>query len=283
MCISTVAAGYGLFVRTASLVAAVDAYKPLQGPLAFFKLLSLRQRKNTLRFTSCLTCAFSRVPGEIWAIVREEVIATEVDAAAEKLFKETVLLAGHGNTSLASGTFEERWATAINDACLGCGLEAIYAWQDVFSGKRLKTAQRLLQSYGLSLPSDNMVRPAHEFPDERVAPSDFLSASFVTLRLSRMYGNTPSRVISAEVSPEELGEPASDAVMDVAFDLPANPERRFSRFIRDYGIEVVRVTEDEVSAEGGVKGGEPREISSSQLCDEELVWRVFATSEWAPF
>ncbi len=71
---------YGLTVRGCDLVAATRAHAQVKPALQSLGLISLRQRRGTLRMTEHCTGALERVPWEVWQMVRSEVIK---DAVAE--------------------------------------------------------------------------------------------------------------------------------------------------------------------------------------------------------
>ncbi|GAA5829044.1 hypothetical protein JCM11251_004106 [Rhodosporidiobolus azoricus] len=262
MCSSVNALGYGLFVRTASLVSAVDTYHALKGPLAFFKLFSLRRRKNVLEFDPFLTFALPCVPGEVWEMIRLQVIASEVEQAQEALLSDIFLGASHAEPYEPHDTFVERWNKAVEAACPACGGGAFINWEFVFNEQRIKRAGKLLRSYGLQLPSRLMLTPRNHNPDERWKRDNFHSASFVCLNQSRLYYNTAQRSIGGDAGFDDYQD--GDALVDLSFDLPSDADRRFKRFLRDYQIEVVNVKVDQVGESGVLRPADKRDLPSAQ-------------------
>ncbi|GAA5905130.1 hypothetical protein JCM6882_000388 [Rhodosporidiobolus microsporus] len=89
MCYSHATIFYGLFVRSRDLCAASDAWPRLKPAFLGIDLILLRRSKGTLE-TEEGGARLSEVPGEVWAIVKRELIDVELAQAAQEMAAVTL-------------------------------------------------------------------------------------------------------------------------------------------------------------------------------------------------
>lgn len=137
MCRSIAALGYGLFVRTASLLAAADAHTKVEPTRRFVELVKLRRERGTLQAEGG---GVERLPSEVWGMVLQEVIDVEVDEAMRCLMKKHLFPSCEGvidgPTNFKAFELEysdPTWVEAVENAavrsCATCLTEGFDGWR----------------------------------------------------------------------------------------------------------------------------------------------------------
>lgn len=292
MCRSIAALGYGLFVRTASLLAAADAHNKVESTRRFIELVKLRRKRGTLEAEGGGGWAVTKLPSEVWEMVLQEAVDVEVDEAMHRLLRRYLFRQCRGNELNRLRQLEARgqpltWLVAYEDAqkngCDECLFETASRWTDAtdnienaVSHKRslqasscllttshLQLVQNLLAFFSLSL-STGIPTPCPFYNYD-----DFLCSSFIALPTSH---DSIAQALGGAYGPPE-GD--ADHVLDVSFQLPADADARFKRFVRTYKLEVVAV--EDRGAEQVKEGGGHKEKAKER--GGQASWRLYCTVE----
>ncbi|GAA6034959.1 hypothetical protein JCM8097_002114 [Rhodosporidiobolus ruineniae] len=74
---------YGLFVQTLPLILAAQAWPQLKQPLKALDWISQRRTNGTLETTTSQVGTIKRVPGEVWDMIKRELVGDELAQAQE--------------------------------------------------------------------------------------------------------------------------------------------------------------------------------------------------------
>ncbi|GAA5879353.1 hypothetical protein JCM16303_003173 [Sporobolomyces ruberrimus] len=248
MCIPRATIAYGLTIRSASLVFAVDAWSRLEKTFPFFDLILLRRRSRNLEaFGSVNQGAVMRVPQEIWEdirfwLVRQEVADSE-DAILRHIVCDTPRFWAARPPSVERMSWSERH---VNLDCYLC-FEAYCEWLRDHLANWDKTfvaaSELFLLHFGLALGCQTPIPTLHMFEEENT-----LALVTVRNRLERGESNSPA-IVTAKCGGDS--EPDEHTIVDVSFELPSNVDQRFKHLVRLFNLEVVDSSIDTISSVPG--------------------------------
>ncbi|BGP05317.1 hypothetical protein JCM10049v2_001122 [Rhodotorula toruloides] len=227
MCRAVTCLSYCIAVTTKSLLFAADAQSTLEPTLRFLDLVSLRIRRGTLHIDgegAASTSAMSRVPAEVWDVVRYELIDIDMRRAGQRLAKGWLC---DSCIDFVPGS-QLVWDNSrpACDAC--CDLKADFAGINGY--KRASLIQRvLLHPLGFCLPTPYPVRvnTSHDI-SEPPLKTDSRTATFIAIKAA-------------------LGDRDEQQVLDVSPQVPNDATRRFEMLVTRYHLQPVQVTDGTIS------------------------------------
>ncbi|GAA5883049.1 hypothetical protein JCM16303_006809 [Sporobolomyces ruberrimus] len=244
MCTSKATVVYGLAVRSTSLYFAVDAWSRLKKTLPFFDLVSLRRRSGTLKTSvPSRRVAVTKVPDEIWREIEFWLVREEVAVAEDKLvsnLRGEISDDDEEDLAYFSEDYFARkrmtWDSFESSERSGMVEGAYQEWiiQDAISS--------LVSQFGLTLGSRNPI-VTEDFYDPQAlalvtAPSHFVK------------GNSPQTFVGTDREGDQGS--IENTIVNISVDLPTRINRRFTRLVRLFRLEVVDAAINEIS--GGPKG-----------------------------
>ena len=110
---------YGVYIETAYLCFASDAYQAEKDSLLAIDLIRLRRRKDALSTTTA-NKSITKVPGEVWEMIKLQIISDGMDESEESEIDQFFHLADSANEAEESDD----------------ELDQIYNWSTIISNER---------------------------------------------------------------------------------------------------------------------------------------------------
>ncbi|GAA5885135.1 hypothetical protein JCM6882_007245 [Rhodosporidiobolus microsporus] len=205
MCRSIAAIGYGLFVRTASLLAAADAHAEVEPVRRFVELVKLRRARGTLRAgEEGEGTAVLRLPSELWEMILQEAIDEEVVDATKRLAANVLRSPCLVNTEVKEQMpykWPAQWDAAVqeatHDACSECADLLLEQWEMALCEREVHSGSAQLAplvDFSTEMTSDIVTDVSFEAPPD---------ADARLKRLVRAYGLTLTSQTSGKKTAEE--------------------------------------------------------------------------------
>ncbi|GAA5877997.1 hypothetical protein JCM16303_002810 [Sporobolomyces ruberrimus] len=236
MCASKVAVVYGLTVRSASLLFAADAWTRLAPLFAFFDLVLLRVRSDTLK---CVDQgggdAVSQWPKEVWQEIRLWLVLKEVEDSEHGILSPAFQKWFRGR-KLKWSTVRERCIGVVLGGWFGewCG-ENIDAW----NGGQVSAMERLLAYFRLELPFCK--------PIIGMGKLALRAASLALIAAPSRFLEGESDQVTIDSREGVNGGRDEHSMIDLSLELPPEIDERFTRLVRLFRLEVVDSSINEIS------------------------------------
>ncbi|GAA5827456.1 hypothetical protein JCM5353_002107 [Sporobolomyces roseus] len=228
MCTARSILFFGVFIETAYLCFASDAYKATKGSLLALDLVVARRRKGSLSTTKA-TSSLLKVPEEVWKMIKVQVarvVMLEVEKDAVRKF------VGYQSWDEKDG---HTWRDGmVNDA----GLQSFFDADGISAmlEQRMKDISSLLDTFGLVLPFDS------PYSREEYAPHDLDALSAISLPLQSTSSSSRSLhfpLSQAVSSPEDGLAHEAVRISNQTFARALDDGQRFKAFLSFFGLEVV--------------------------------------------
>ncbi|GAA5827458.1 hypothetical protein JCM5353_002108 [Sporobolomyces roseus] len=223
---------YGVFVKTAYLCFASDAFKKIKGSFLGIDLICARRRQGNLSTTEGHE-GVKRVPEEVWKMIKEQIGGIAVkDGERNEVLANA---ADYSDDELMDDENAGKWENGM-----------INEWQEedfYESGGmpemirvRFKDIKILLEAFGLALPSDQV------FSNEEVSNYDRYCLSAISLPLLST-GSTPGiqsfPSTSLEVNSDYGSVHQAVKYSKQAFKISPTADHRFKSFLSMFRLQAV--------------------------------------------
>ncbi|GAA5859902.1 hypothetical protein JCM5353_008307 [Sporobolomyces roseus] len=220
---------YGVFVTAAHLCFASDAYKATKGSLLAIDLICARRHKGTLQGQDQTLDSVTRVPEEVWKMIKLEIIDVGLHEAEQSLLRSCFM------NKACSHAVPSSWHELESNKPVCCiehfwymgGIEQML--QD-----RLDASNEFVDAYGLAIP--------YHSPDsnEKYPRWDYHARSPLSIPF-RQSGKPPNSLSFPSVlaqTPEE-NSPSHDTLRFSKdfFNLPIDADKRIRSFLSLFRLD----------------------------------------------